>query len=172
LLINKQKQAKANFSIQDAYKLIYQGTFGVAHILENPGYALWYLKTEINSINKSDSEPLMEDISLTNDLVRINLRVFKKCRSSADVLFEVMKRSAEKTNGDSQNFLYQWEKFKQAVSRGQIKFDLQQLERFDLKMKAENYPAVHHSLGYREANKPAYRVVRKDIFRKYFPNLK
>ena len=171
-LIKNELRTKPNFSIQDAYKLIYQGNFGVAHILQNTDHARQYLKNEVNSIEKSNNEPLIEQISVSTNLVRINLRPFKKSGSSVDTLFEVMTRSVEETKVDRQFFLSQWGEFKDAVIQEKISFNQQELVTFDLKVKAENYPAVHHSPGYRKANKPAYRVVKEDIFRKFFPDLK
>jgi len=171
-LIKNHQQTKPNFSIQDAYKLIYQGNFGVAHILKNTGHARQFLKEEIDAIEISDNEPLIEHISVTTNLVRINLRPFKKFGGSIDTLFEIMERSVKETKGDKQNFLNQWGDFKQAVIREKIIFNLDELETFDIKVKEGNYPAVHHSPDYRKVNKPAYRVVKEDIFKEYFPNLK
>jgi len=170
-LIQNQQQTKQNFSVQDAYKLIYQGNFGVAHILKNMDHARQFLEKEIESIKESENEPLIEHISVSTNLVRINLRPFKKSGSSVDTLFEVMKRSVEETKGDKQRFLNQWREFKELVIQGKLKFDLKELDSFDNKVKANNYPAVHHSSEYRRANKPAYRVVKEDIFKEYFPNL-
>jgi hypothetical protein len=171
-LIKNEQRTKPNFSIQDAYKLIYQGNFGVAHILQDTDHARQFLKNEVNSIEKSDNEPLIEQISVYTNLVRINLRPFKKSGSSVATLFEVMTRSVEETKVDRQIFLSQWGEFMEAVKQGIIKFDLPELKTFDQKVKAKNYPAVHHSPEYRKANKPAYRVVKEDIFRKFFPDLK
>ena len=171
-LLKFHQQTKENFSIQDTYKLIYQGVFGVAHILENPDVAKQYLAKEMNTIEGINSEQLVEIISVSGDMVRINLRPFKKSGGSVEKLFEIMTRSAEETRGDMEKFLNQWGEFKQAVIQGKLNFNIQELEKFDNKVKAENYPAVHHSPGYRKANRPAYRVVKKRIFLEYFPNLR
>ena len=165
-IIKKHQQTKKNFSNQDSYKLIYQGVFGVAHILQIPEQAKKYLAKEMESVEETNNEPLIENISVSGELVRINLRPFKKSGGSVEKLFEIMIRSAKETNGDLEKFLTQWGEFKQAVINGRLKFNIQELEKFDRKVKAENYPAVHHSPEYREANKPAYRVVKKDVFNK------
>ncbi len=170
-LIKKHQQTRKNFLIQDVYKLIYQGVFGVAHILKKPDFAKQYLAKEMESIEETNNEPLIENISVSGELVRINLRPFKKSGGSVEKLFKIMTRSAEETKGDLEKFLYRWGEFKQAVIQGKLKFNIQELEKFDKKVKAENYPAVHHSQLYRETNRPAYRVVKKSIFLEYFPNL-
>lgn len=171
-LIKEHQQAKQNFSVQDAYKLIYQGNFGIAHMLKNIDRAWEFLNQEMDTIDGSARETLIEQISATTNLVRINLRPFKNSESSIDTLFKVMKLSAEKTNEDKQSFLKQWQEFKLTVLQDKLKFDVQELELFDQKVTAEDYPAVHHSPEYREANNPAYRVVKENLFREYFPNLK
>jgi len=170
-LIEKHQHVKKNFAVQDAYKLIYQGVFGVAHIMENPERANQYLEKEYASVDSSKDEPLIEDISVAGEIVRINLRPYKYSGGSVDQLFEVMTQSVKETNGSKDDFLSLWKNFKQAVFDGHLKFDKQELEVFDRKIKAANYPAVHHSPGYRETNKPAYRVVKKSIAKKLLPNV-
>lgn len=172
LLIEKQQHVKKNFAVQDAYKLIYQGILGVAHIMENPEHAKQYLEKEYASVDSSNNEPLIENISISGEIVRINLRPYKYSGGSVEQLFEAMILSVKETNGSKDDFLILWEKFKQAVFDGRLKFDKQELEVFDKKVKAANYPAVHHSPKYREANKPAYRVVKKSIAMKLLPIIK
>ena len=169
-LLKHHQQTKENFSVQDAYKLMYQGVFGVAHILDKPEFAKRYLISEIESVESSDSEPLIETISVSGEIVRINLRPYKKSGRSVEKLFEIMVRSAGEINGTISDFLQHWEEFKKAFKNGKLNFNVKQLEKFEHKMIAENYPAVHHSLLYREANKPAYRVVKTNVFLEYFPN--
>ena len=167
-MIITHQQNKIDFSVADVYKLIYQSVFGVAHILEKPEFAKQYLVSEIESVGGSDSEPLMENISVSGEIVRINLRPYKKSGRPVETLFEIMVKSAGEINGTQANFLKQWEAFKKAVKNGKLKFELQELEKSDREMKAKNYPAVHHSEKYREANKPAYRVVKKSVFWELF----
>ncbi len=158
-LIERHQKEKKQFEIRDAYKLIYQSILGVAHILDDREKAKNYLQREIADIDSIDSEPLIENISISGDVVRLNLRPYKFHYGDVDSLFAAMLRSAETIQGTKADFLKQWKKFKQAVEKGKLKFDVQQLHEFDEEVKRADFPAVHHSQAYREANQPAYRVL-------------
>ena len=71
--------------------------------------------------------------------------------------------SAKEIDGSGEEFLTLWEEFKSAVNKNELNFDVKQLERFDEQIKSAQYPVMHHSPAYREANLPAYRVVNKRI---------
>lgn len=163
-LIKFHQQTKSNFAIQDAYKLLYQSVFGVAHMIDNPTKAKTYLQQEFDSIDASIKEPLIEPISPDSEIVRVNLRPFKARHNSIDTLFQVMVISAQEIQGTLEDFLKIWHKFKQAVQKKQLDFNESELLEFDKKIKLENYPPIHHSKGYLATNKPAYRVVKRRIF--------
>jgi len=167
-LIKFHQANKRNVSIQDVYKLLYQSTFGVAHILNNIANARKYLHEEIFQLTASREEPLLESISTNGEMIRINLRPFKAQLRNIDVLFEVMQISAEQTFGTLDEFLKKWDCFKNAVTDFRLNFNIDELKLFDKKITAEFYPALHHSEKYRSANKPAYRVVKKSVFNAYF----
>ncbi len=171
-ILRDQQQHKKGFSIQDAYKLIYQANFGIAHILHDQDHAKQYLHEEMEKMSPAPSEPLIENISVTGEIIRINLRPFKKMNGSAELLFEVMKQSAAAIKDDREKFVQQWTELMEAVSRGKFDFDQAALKKFNSQMKKAGYPMVHHSDEYQKHNAPAYRVVKRDIFFKYFPELK
>ena len=162
-LIRSHQKTKKKFGIQDAYKLIYQSVFGVAHILDNPDRAKKYLEQEMMTVPASDHLPLIENISISGDIVRINLQPYKFYGGNTDLLFEAMVASAREINGTQQEFLELWDEFKHAVLNSSLNFDKQELIDFDVKVKSENYPARHHSSDYREANQPAYRVLKRSV---------
>lgn len=165
-LIKHHQQAKSNLTLQDAYKLLYQGMFGIRHILSDVDKAREYLIAEFENVEESDEEPLFEDISIDQKFVRINLRPFKKAGYSVDTLFDIMVRSANAPSRPMKDFVAIWQRFKDAVKKGFISFDIRGLERFDQKIVKENYPVIHHSADYKNANKPAYRVVVKNLVKK------
>ncbi len=158
-LIREHQQTKKNFEIQDAYKLIYQSVYGIGHILSEPALARQALVREFDSIAPSDAEQLIERISPSGDMVRLNLRPYKSRDGNIDLLFQAMLRSATATPGSPEKFLVWWNQFKHAVFEGTLNFDKEDLKIFDNELQLSNYPVVHHSLAYRESNHPAYRVL-------------
>ena len=162
-VIQQHQQIKKNFEIQDAYKLIHQSIFGIQHILDDKDKAKNYLQQEFESINADGHEDLIENISVSGKMVRLNLRSFKYRNGDVHQLFQAMVHSSKEITGSLQEFLDLWNHFKQAVFRAELNFDKTELRVFDHKMKWENYPARHHSTAYRAANRPAYRVLKRSF---------
>ena len=168
VLIRKHQKIKKNFEIQDAYKLIYQSVFGIGHIIVNPELARKYLEQEFDSVCAIDNERLIENISISGEIVRLNLRPYKYRNGSIYRLFQAMLRTAGEISGSREDFLERWNDFKQAVINGKLNFDKKELKIIDDRVRAENYPAMHHSAAYKEANQPAYRVLKSDLTKKLF----
>lgn len=162
-LIQKHQRSKKNFAIQDAYKLIYQSVFGIRHILDNSELAKQYLEQEFEAVNAEKSEKIIENISVSGEIVRLNLRPYKYRNGDVDRLFQAMLRSAEFIAGSKEKFLSLWSEFKNAVLNGELTFDKDELKIFDANANIEDYPAIHHSSSYREANQPAYRILSREL---------
>ena len=160
-LIKQHQHSKLNLEIQDVYKMIYQSVFGVAHILGNQFRAKRYLEQELNLIEPSADEELIENISVTGDVVRLNLRPFKFQNGNSTVLFHGMQRSAREIKGSQEQFLRLWDQFKNAVLEGKLNFDKKALLEFDRKILSSDYQVMHHSKRYKNANRPAYRILTK-----------
>ena len=158
-LIQEHQQIKKSFEIQDAYKLIYQSVYGIEHILGNAESARKYLVQEFKSIDANDDERLIENISLSEKMVRINLRPYKYRNGKIDLLFQSMLKSAAESSGSRELLLAWWDRFKHAVLEDALNFNKKELKIFDQKLRLNSYPAMHHSPTYRESNHPAYRVL-------------
>lgn len=161
-LIRKNQQQKREFYIQDAYKLIYQSVFGVEHLLFDWESARQRLDQELNEIRADSHEPLIEIISISGDVVRLNLRPYKLFEGDSGELFQAIILTSQQIRGSKEKFLSLWGQFQEAVAAGLLNFDREALLQFDKQMSALNYPAVHHSPGYRQANRPAYRVLSRE----------
>ncbi|UCE19024.1 MAG: hypothetical protein JSV84_01365 [Gemmatimonadota bacterium] len=171
-LIGEHQSRYENYEVQDVYKLIYQGVFGVAHILEHEEAAWQYLQREYESVEPSVEGPLMENISLSGDVIRIHLRPFKASKGSLEKLFEVMVQSAQEIQGSEDEFMSLWDEFNNLVKTGTLSFDSRILEKFDSEMRAARFPPVHHSEGYEEVHRPAYRVVKRVLYERAFGSLR
>ncbi len=163
VLIQEHQKIKKNFELQDAYKLIYQSVFGIGHIIVNPASAWKYLELELEAVSAINDESLIENISITGEIVRLNLRPYKFRNGSIDQVFQAMLRTAIEISGSGEDFLKQWNDFKQAVVNGELNFDKKELKIFDDRVRTKNYPARNHSTAYKEANQPAYRVLKRGI---------
>lgn len=114
-LIEMHQQEKKGVEVQDVYKLIYQSVYGVAHILEFPDRAKAYLENEIAGVDSGSTEKMLETIAASGNVVRLNLRPYKRAKGDSDLLFGAIRRSDPgnrvpifKALGRIQNCRCQW----------------------------------------------------------------
>ncbi len=143
----------------DYYKLLYQGVFGVGHIMGDGAWS-WLVK-EVEGIDLDDQpdEPLMEAVSIDRAMVRVNLRPYVREGRSLQVLFEAMKTTAL-VEGLPGEFMEVWDVFVGLVDESQIEVDPSELAALVDELGVEGVSTHHHSVEYREAYSPAYRVIR------------
>ena len=147
--------------VTDYYKLIYQGVFGVGHIM---GEGAWgWLEREAEGLDMSEhqGEPLIEAISVDGSVVRVNLRPYLREGGSLTALFDSMRETAL-VEGSTEAFMEVWRVFLTLVEEGRIEVDPADLEDIGVELREKGVIPHHHSQAYREAYYPAYRVVRRD----------
>ena len=149
----------------DVYKLLFQGDFGVSHILGEG--ARRRLEEEAESIDIDDhpAEPLIERISADGSMVRVNLRPYLRRRLPLDKLYEVMMETS-KDRGDPEKFLFAWSVFYEFAGSGAMEVDGEELESLNRELQEEGPRPHHHSEPYRIAYYPAYRVVKRGALEK------
>ncbi len=172
LLLEKNLHPKAK--LRDYYKLFYQAIYGPGHLLNNLSEAKRYLKHELSNLKEND-DPDFQDLSLSKDLdfVRVNLNFVKRNDVAFDSLFEVLIESASAAiEFDKLSFKKYLNVFWKVTSL--IFPDLNEFneQAFELKriLNQGDY-VLHHSETYREAYKPHYRVVSKQIWNESFEHL-
>jgi len=167
-LVRWHQRLRPDLQVVDVYKMLFQSVFGIQHILRDK--AKRYLEQELSTLEtqKPSDETLIENISIDNEMVRVNLRPFRMQGLSSGKLFLAMATSAKEPKGTQKAFLKLWNRFKSLVEAGRLRFDESNLEDFDKNVKKENYPLYHHSEQYRRSYRPAYRVVKREVFKKIF----
>ena len=148
--------------IQDVYKMLYQGEFGVGHLIDNTETAKHYLNSELEQVAGDSTEPLSEYISPDSVMVRINLRPFKAKQFDSDKLIQAMLKTARTVVGDTARFINDWEIVQQGINKGLLPFSASKTKKFWQEMKTQGFPAVHHSQEYQQAYHPAYRVIKAE----------
>ena len=142
----------------DAVKLIYQNEFGGGHLIRDEEACLNYLHREYAAVEKDPTAPLYEDIG--NGIVRVNLAAVKP--EDLERLGRAFIDSAAKHKGTLDSFLNKLEVLRTLTEEGIFTFDSNALGAYLSEYKAAGYPAVSHSLKYREAYKPSYRIISKE----------
>ena len=144
----------------DAVKLIYQNEFGGGHLIRDEQACLNYLRKEYADLEKDPAAPLYEDIG--NGIVRVNLAAVKP--EDLEQLGRAFIDSAAKHKGTMDLFLNKLEVLRKLANEGVFNFDTNALNAYLSEYEAAGYPAVSHSPEYRQAYKPAYRIIRKAYF--------
>ena len=104
-------------------------------------------------------EPLREVIDPRGEVLRVNLRVYKKIGGNPRRLFGIFVRSAKDFLSDRDRLIRYWKFLVEMTKSGEIPFSKDDLEDFWIDVERKGFPAVHHTKAYAEANQPAYRVV-------------
>jgi hypothetical protein len=168
-LVEYHQRLRPHLQVQDVYKLLYQANFGVAHLLTDTAEVRKYLLDELASMDTTiHGEQLIERISPTDEIVRVNLRHFKRQQLDSENLVAAMFLSASETKPDTDEFYHDWNEFSGLVQYGLLEFPTKALGEWNARVTAGNLEPVHHSEQYMEFYKPAYRVVRRVVFESIF----
>lgn len=142
----------------DWYKLIYQGVFGVGHILGEGSYASLVEEAgRVRDLGPGD-EPLLERVSCDGSMVRVNLRPYMRVGGSLGALHGAMKASSS-LRGEPKAFIRLWRRFKAAAVELGLGLDEGEVCELDDLLAERGPVAMHHTEEYRDAYYPAYRVV-------------
>lgn len=144
----------------DVYKLLYQGVFGVGHLLGEGAQQRLEAEARTLRLNDQPEEPLIEEVSADSSMLRVNLRPYLRRRLPLKRLFSAMEESAHE-KGNAEDFLEAWSIFKQLVGSGELRFNEEEIEELDRQLESGYCPPRHHSENYRIAYIPAYRVVKR-----------
>lgn len=148
----------------DLVKLIYQNEFGCGHLIDDPARALERLKSELKTTPYEPEKPLFEPIG--NDLMRLNLAAFPSCGLSEATLGAMFAYTANTASGTLPRFQEKLELLRGLVKGGEITCCTpDDLDACLAEYARKGYPAVSHTPAYREAEKPAYRVISADFAR-------
>jgi hypothetical protein len=161
-LLRENYERRPLMRATDFYKLLFQGVFGVGHIM---GGAAWdWLRKETESVNLELhlEEPLLEGVSADGSMVRVNLRPYLRQNLPLEGLFDAMKKTALR-EGSREEFMEAWDVFKGLVASGELLVDSREMEALDGELQREGPNPHHHSDAYREEYHPAYRIVGRDF---------
>lgn len=179
--LTEQLQNHPSNQPQDIVKQCYQAACGAEHLLSDLNRARNYLDHEFQSIPASSHTPLYEAIS--DHVCRANLAAWKHRGLPVEWLFRMFAASASATsqpvqttqttldNPYSQNpqakFLEYLGTAETMILQGQlpVPFSAEEWHTYLAAYKKNGMTAVHHSEAYRQAERPAYRILQKQYIR-------
>ncbi len=149
----------------DFYKLLFQGIYGVGHIMGEGAWGWLVKESEKLDLQKRADEPFTENVSADGEVTRVNLRPYVRRGLPLEGLFIAMRETAQ-IEGSSEDFMGAWEILKEMVNIGEISIAADEIITLDRELKEKGIVSHHHSEDYRSAYEPAYRVVRRSAFEK------
>lgn len=149
-LIEEHKQRYPLMQGQDVYKLLYQGLLGPEHLLADPQRFLAGLQEELKGLTPGPAAALYEPVRPDGRLVRLHLRAWQSTGQSLDALLDACLAAARQSWGTPADLEQLWQAY--AASRPELSELTQTL-------RQNGFPPVHHSDAYRQAYRPAYRLV-------------
>lgn len=151
------------WTLADLYKLIHQAALGSEHALANEPQARDWLMRELAQLGPGLNEPLLDPISPDGRIVRLHLRPFAQLQLDAEGLVRAFILTAQTFSRDTQRLREYAALANQLAHEGVLPFSPQQVSRYMAKAQALDFPAIHHSVRYREDYHPAYRVVAREM---------
>lgn len=146
---------------RDAVKLIYQNEFGGGHLIRDEEACLDYLRREYASLPQNPAVPLLEDIG--NGIVRVNLAALDANGYAVAELGRAFLRSAAAHTGSMDAFREKLDILLALTHQGRMSFSVEALALYLTDYEKQGFPPVSHSGRYRQAYRPAYRVVKRSM---------
>ena len=147
----------------DAVKLIYQNVFGGGHLIKDPAACRCALQHEYEALQQDPRAPLLETIG--NGMVRVMLNALDASGYSIRQLGYDFVRSSREHQGNPADFLRNLDILRKVTVTGVFAFTPEELEAYLEAYKQAGYPMVSHSQQYRDAYRPAYRILQQKILR-------
>ena len=164
ILVREHLARRPAMALRDVYKLLYQGVKGPEHIISSPEAFTERLQIEWDSLDPADDDPLWESVHPGGELLRLNLRPFKAARGDLEALTAACLETGRRAWGTQTELQLAWGQWtatcRQKLWSGPVPEDV---ATFTCWLQANGFPAVHHSEGYRNLYRPAYRLVAADI---------
>ena len=156
-------KADPNVRIEDAYKWIYQATRGGEHAAPDREMARQWLDDEWKSLGQpSEHDKLWEPLCPGQEIGRLNLRAFKAGGGSEGDLLDAFLASAAEYKATVVEFTAAWDELGKRLKNRRVgMLTSAEWARLDAEAQPRNYPAMHHSEFYNNAEHPAYRIITK-----------
>ena len=159
--LKEQSALHPSMQPRDVAKLCYQAAFGAEHLLRDLEAAWNYLKKELEVTPSTELLPLVEAIS--PEVCRVHLGAWKQTGLPAEWLFSMFVASATVKSAGRPSLEAYLQEAARMAEDGAFAFSPEEWRTFAAEYAAAGMPPLHHSDRYREAEHPAYRIVRREL---------
>mgnify|MGYP000250483485 CR=1 FL=1 len=153
-------EADPSVRIEDAYKWIFQATRGGEHMAPSRERATKALEIEWSDSEPADGEAIWEPLCPCENIGRLNIRPFGARGGRSGDLVEAFLASCRSFSAHPDALLSAWNELGNRLEgKPSGRLDHDNWSSLDASLKAKNYPAIHHSMDYRTARRPSYRIL-------------
>ncbi|MBI2514507.1 MAG: hypothetical protein HYV96_21235 [Opitutae bacterium] len=156
---------------RDCYKLLFQAVLGAEHAATDEAAARRWMDDELAALGDGPAEPLVDAISPDGALVRVHLRSFVARGGDSAKLVHAFVATAEKKFGPRGDLVAAWRQAVALAEEKKLPFTAEAARAFGEKMRAADWPAVHHSKTFAVEYRPAYRVIARELLGEVLPTL-
>lgn len=163
-LLGQHLQRYPRMQLDDVYKLLHQAALGAGHAVSDRGRALAALEDECRALEAdAGADPLVDRISPDGRLARVHLRAYLASGQALGVLADAFVRTPQLCPAAPDRLAKFCGCLGDLADAGGIPFTRAQVSAWFDDIAGRGYPPVHHSQGYRDAYRPAYRVVAVEL---------
>lgn len=165
-ILKRQLELYPKLQVEDAVKLLYQNEFAGGHLVKDAARSFERLRRECAGLKPypGGAERAFEDIG--NGLCRLNLRMIEGLEIKLETINRFFVETANTADGSVRGFEQKLGIFMELCRCGELPFELEKVQSYINSLRENGYPPVSHSAEYRDAYRPAYRVI-KDPYREY-----
>ena len=162
-LLGGHLQRYPRMQLADIYKLLHQAALGAGHAVDSAQDAHARLQAELAALGSGPVEPLADRISPDGRLARVHLRPYLAARTHPAALADAFVRRAHVCPPAPDKLAKFCGCLGDLADAGGIPFTRAEVTEYFDAIAAQGYPAVRHSQAFREAYRPAYRVVAIEL---------
>ncbi len=158
-IISGQLGRRPVMEAEDLYKLCYQAAMGSSHAVTDEEGAAGWLVDEMSRMGEGPEDPLVEPICPWGGMVRVNLRPLREAGLDPLPVLRGFLRTSWEHRGEPERLRLMLRWLLAMQGEGKLPRSSEGLPGLVREMERQELPAVHHGSAYREAFRPAYRVV-------------
>ena len=158
-LLGQHLKRYPRMELSDIYKLLHQAALGPGHAAKDRETALAMLEGEAVNLGEGPADPVADPISPDGQLARVHLRAYLAAGHDLARLADAFVQTAQGYEGSRDKLKKYCGCLGDLSDSGGIPFSKERILDYFSEVATGGYPAVHHSKAYRDAYRPAYRVV-------------
>ena len=164
--IRQQMTLYPKSHLLDIYKSCFQDYMGAEHLVSDRERVKTYFDEELHTTGmESLPQWYFEPCGIKGRYVRVNLRAVKEGLITEDMLLDAFIRSANTKRPSVESWSRKWHKIIGTIDKMNLNLpDYDREKQFIDSILSVGKYAISHSPDYREAYRPHYRIVRREIF--------